>query len=614
MSENDEPPGYLDERPPLPDGPPPERDAPETGGGFPGDFGPPGAGTPAPAPPALERASEPRSKAGKGSSGRATPRAVAVGAPTGVPHDDEAERAVVGSVFVDPDVLRDVGNILDPEDFYRESHRAIFRAFLDLENARIPIDSISVRQRLAERDELATVGGAAYLVEVSQQVPTVVNVTHYATLVRSKSQLRQVMTFGRSLVQTSMSEVEDVPRFVDEMAQSALALSTVGVDKSVVPLREALETSIDHVEKIATRRRKSAVTGTPSGFHALDKVTSGWQPSDLIILAARPGMGKTAFALNMLVNAAKDRWNPTPGVVFSLEMSKEQLATRLWCAETQVPIESLRSGALDARTWERLYDSVSRMREYPVFIDDTAALPIAEMMRKCRQLKHEHDIGIVIVDYLQLMTASAASMKASREQQISEISRNLKALAKEIHVPVIALSQLNRGVESRTDKRPMLSDLRESGAIEQDADIIVFLYRDDYYQQMKGEAPGSESGAPTSSAPAARGASTTEIIIAKHRSGSTGRIEVDFFAPYTLFANKVHDQPPPPDESSFNPRTDDANVAPADRDRPPPPGGAPPSAEAPGGGFEGGAPSGPDAAPAFEEFDEFEPGDPSVPV
>jgi len=271
----------------------------------------------------------------------------------------------------------------------------------------------------------------------------------------------------------------------------------------------------------------------------LDRITSGWQPGDLIILAARPGMGKTAFALNLLINAAKDRRRQTPGAIFSLEMSKEQLATRVWCAESMVPMESVRSGDLPAQRWDKLYNGFTTLHKLPVFIDDTAAIPVAEMMRKCRQLKHEHGVGLVVVDYLQLMTASQLSRSATREQQISDISRSLKQLAKEIQAPVIALSQLNRGVESRTDKRPLLSDLRESGAIEQDADLILFLYRDDYYQQMKGGDGGEE-------APRQPGAaSPTELIIAKHRSGSTGKVEIQFHASYTLFSNMPHDAAPP---------------------------------------------------------------------
>ena len=579
MSEPEEPPGYMDERPPLPEAEPPEAEAEPAPAFAPDAASPPPSPRP---PPPREDAPAVRASLSGGA-----PRP----ARSDVPHDDMAEKAVIGAVFFDPSVLRDVGNMLKPEDFYRESHRALFATFLDLENTRQPIDGVTVRNRLLERGELDLVGGSSHIVELSRAAPTAANAPSYARIVKERSQQRLVLQFARSVERSARGEMEDVGRFVDEMVQEASKLSTGGIDQSVVPLADALQVALEQVENATKSKRGGAVTGVPSGFHALDKMTSGWQPSDLIILAARPGMGKTAFALNMLVNAAKDRYSPMPGVVFSLEMSKEQLATRLWCAETRVSLSALRDGSLATPAYERLFDGLTRMKDYPVFIDDTAALPIAEMMRKCRQLKHEHDIGIIMVDYLQLMTASAASQRASREQQISEISRNLKALAKELHVPVIALSQLNRGVESRTDKRPMLSDLRESGAIEQDADIIVFLYREDYYLQMKGEAPGGvELEAPR---PAAQGASTTEVLIAKHRSGSTGRVELDFFAPYTLFANKHYDQPPPPDESTFRPRTDDAPVLSEDRDRPPPPGDD-------GGGLDD-----------FEEFDEFEPGEPA---
>lgn len=476
--------------------------------------------------------------------------------PQGQPHDPSAERAVLGSLLLEPRAMQDVGNGLRPEDFFLESHRAIFRAMLVADDKQTPLDSVLVLKKLRELDLLETAGGGAYLAQLSSAVPTAANVKHYAAIVKEKSVQRDVLTFATKVAQEARGELEDVARFIDDVAQEALGLSTGGVGTKTVHIADALAPAVSLAEKLSSQKNRHAVTGVPTGFHALDKKTAGWQPSDLIILAARPGMGKTAFALNMLVNAAKDRRKKTPGVIFSLEMSKEQLATRLWCAESRVPMEKIRTGDLDDRVWNRLWNGVVSLKELPIFIDDTPALPIAEMMRKCRQLKHEHDIGVVMVDYLQLMTASAVGKNASREQQISEISRNLKALAKELKVPVIALSQLNRGVESRTDKRPMLSDLRESGAIEQDADIITFLYRDDYYEQMKGVAAGEgglapdDPNAPPTEMPerSGDGTSLTEVLIAKHRSGPTGKVELNFHAPYTLFTNLTPDGPPPPGE------------------------------------------------------------------
>ena len=466
----------------------------------------------------------------------------------GQPHDAIAERAVLGAVLLEPRVMQDVGNSLTPEDFYLESHRCIFRAMLAIDEDRDPVDVVLVLKKLRELDLLEAAGGGSYLAQLGGAVPTAVNIKHYANIVAEKSAQRQVLAFATEISHTARTEIEDVPAWIDEIAQGALALSTRGTKSSVVPLHEALKPAIDLAEKLSSQSRRNSITGVTSGFHLLDHKTAGWQPSDLIILAARPGMGKTAFALNMLVNAAKDRRGGTPGVIFSLEMSKEQLATRLWCAESRVPMENIRSGDLDEKIWRRLYDGVVTLRDLPVFIDDTAAIPITEMMRKCRQLKHEHDIGIIMVDYLQLMTAGGGK-NVNREQQISEISRNLKALAKELRVPVIALSQLNRGVESRTDKRPMLSDLRESGAIEQDADIICFLYREDYYDQMKGG--GDDDDGPQMPRQRSDGASLTEVLVAKHRSGATGKIELNFHPPFTLFTNLPHDEPPPPDDDDL---------------------------------------------------------------
>jgi replicative DNA helicase len=489
-------------------------------------------------------------------------------ASSAIPFDEAAEQSVLGAILLQPSLLRDLGNVLDPNDFYRESHRAIFRAMLRIDEAGRPLDVLLLANELRQLELFEIAGGSAYLADLSNRVATTVNARQYADIVRKKAAQRSVIAFGRKVAFEATAEIEDVDTFISNLAQEAVDLSKQSADRGAVPLRDALRDAVDHVEKIASQRRGAGgVTGVPTGFRDLDRYTSGWQPSDLVILAARPGMGKTAFALNMLINAAKDARTPTAGVIFSLEMSKEQLATRLWASEAQVPIERLRSADLDQNTWQRLYDRVGKMKDFPVFIDDTPAIPIAEMMRKCRQLKHEHDIGIVMVDYLQLMSAGGQSKQASREQQISEISRNLKALAKELKVPVIALSQLNRGVESRTDKRPQLSDLRESGAIEQDADIIAFLYREDYYQQMKGEAPGGAS--PNGDA------AITEVILAKHRSGSTGKVELRFHAPFTLFSNLPHAmEPPPPGERDIVPKRD---LAPSSADDLPPPGPAPAS-------------------------------------
>jgi replicative DNA helicase len=469
-----------------------------------------------------------------------------------VPFDEAAEQALLGAVLFDPEVLRAVGSLVGVEDLYLESHRAIYRAMLDLEASNTAIDTVTLAQVLRERDEYTLIGGGSYLVTLGGAVPTASNAAIYAKLIREKSALRAVIAFARQAISDASGQVEKVPELLDQVAQRALALSMRGGQSNLVSISQALSQAIQRVQLLeADGGRNAGVTGVPSGFHALDRMTAGWQKGDLVILAARPGMGKTAFALNALSNAAIDRRGPVPGVIFSLEMPREQLAMRMWSFTSGVQMEKLKSGRVDA-DWSKLWPAVTTLHNAPIFIDDTPSLPVAEMMRKCRQLKREHNIGIVMVDYLQLMRGSSTRRDANREQEISEISRSLKAIAKELEVPVIALSQLNRGVESRTDKRPMLSDLRESGAIEQDADIIIFLYRDDYYEQLKGGTKDAKAPQkPTRWNDDDH--STTEVIIAKHRSGATGKVEVMFQKSLTRFTNMHTDVPPPPTDADAPP-------------------------------------------------------------
>lgn len=470
---------------------------------------------------------------------------------TAPPHDLAAERAVLGAILLKPALMAELGTMLEATHFYDPRHRVIYAAINELDSANERVDQILVMRKLHAMGLAEEAGGLAYVGELMGAVPTTVNSREYARIVTERATLRETLAFAERTAHAVGGEIEDVPAFLDTIAREALQLSVRGANSSVVSLGHALKHAFEAAEKRSKSSLKGQITGVPSGFHRLDKLTSGWQPSDLIILAARPGMGKTAFALNMLLNAAQDRRVPTPGVIFSLEMSTIQLATRLWCSNARVPMERLRSGELGVEDWDRLCRSMERLIESPIFIDDTPAISITEMMRKCRQLRHEHRIGVIMVDYLQLMTVAEASKRASREQVISEISRSLKALAKELNVPVIALSQLNRSVESRPDKRPMLSDLRESGAIEQDADIITFLYREAYYESMKGGAPGSEGEGNTERRPN-DGPSLTEVIMAKHRSGSTGKVELSFHAPFTLFTN-LEDGPPPPEDQLARP-------------------------------------------------------------
>lgn len=480
-----------------------------------------------------------------------------------VPQDLEAERSVLGAILLDPKpALAEMGDRLKAEDFYSEQHRVIFRAMLDLVARDEPIDLITVAGRLRLVGHFETAGGAAYLTELSSVVPTTIHARAYANIVKQKSTLRGIMSFARETLYSATAPQEDIAGFIDDMARKANAIATSGVASKVLSLREALEPMIKQAETLANAGRRG-LTGVPTGFHALDKRTNGLQPGDLLILAARPGMGKTALALNLLLNAARDKRRPTPGVIFSLEMGAGQLAQRLWASSSKVPMENIRSGDISKSQWVALFSSFKTLTDLPIFIDETSSISIGDLMRKCRQLKQEHGIGLVMIDYLQLMSGAGSSKNANREQIISEISRNLKALARELELPVIALSQLNRGVESREDKRPLLSDLRESGAIEQDADMIMFLYRESYYQAMKGANAGMKvgkgrNGDADASAPAVQidpsMPATTELILAKHRSGATGTVELTFLPNFLLFTNKEGDGPPTPDEPFGMPR------------------------------------------------------------
>ncbi|MBU6160595.1 MAG: replicative DNA helicase [Myxococcales bacterium] len=542
-----------------------------------------------------------------------------------VPQDIEAERSVLGAILLDPtSALTEIGDRLKAEDFYSEQHRVIFRAMYELAGRDEPIDLITVAGRLRVLGHLETAGGAAYLTELSSVVPTTIHARAYADIVKQKSTLRSVMSYARETLYSATAPQEDIEKFIDDMARKANAIATSGVARKVLSLREALEPMIMQAEQLANAGRRG-LTGVPTGFHALDKRTNGLQPGDLLILAARPGMGKTALALNLLVNAARDKRRPTPGVIFSLEMGAGQLAQRLWASSSKVPMENIRSGDISKTQWTALYNSFKDLADLPIFIDETSSIPIGELMRKCRQLKQEHGIGLVMIDYLQLMSGAGSAKNVNREQIISEISRNLKALARELELPVIALSQLNRGVESREDKRPLLSDLRESGAIEQDADIIMFLYRDSYYQAMKGANAGARvgkgrNGDAEAPAPAAQVdpslPATTELILAKHRSGATGTVELTFLPKFLLFTNKEGDGPPTPDEPIGMAR--DTRTTGLERDfSPPPPLPDPtlsPGSDDPRAPWDGPMPPAPEFRPAHYHLQPADDDDDDFPI
>src|SRR5690625_518842 len=489
--------------------------------------------------------------------------------PQAVLADEQAERAILGVLLQRSDALRDSSHTLLPEDFYYEKHRHIFSAIDALDDARKPVDTITVTSHLDKQGVLKAVGGPQYLARLRTDSPLVTNIVSYIDIVKDYSLRRQVVAASREMMRTIAESPDDATSIADDAVSTFTSLALSGSRSSVQQLHEPLSTLIRRSEEQSKQGQRGKLTGTPSGFHAVDAYTNGWQKGDLIILAARPGMGKTAFALNLLVNAAMDKRSPTPGIVFSLEMGAEQLAGRILSSMARVPSDKMRSADLSDAQFNRIYESISQLKDLPVFIDETPSISVSEMARKCRQVQHEHGLGLVIIDYLQLMTGSKNARISNREQEISEISRRLKALARELECPVIALSQLNRAVEQRADKRPMLSDLRESGAIEQDADLIMFLYRQIYYDRLAHKegadagGPDRDNSAPLEMMPSREG-DDAEVILAKHRSGATGSVTLTFHESFTLFANRVGDHPPGPDDddlhgaptSGFDPDTD----------------------------------------------------------
>jgi replicative DNA helicase len=430
------------------------------------------------------------------------------------PHDLEAEQAIIGSMLTDRDAVISAIEILKEEDFYREDNKAIYTAILNLYNRAEPIDIITVKSELESMGKFEQVGGLEYLAELPEKVPTTANAMKYIKIVEEKSTLRRLIKTANEIIELGYSPTEDVEDIMEGAEKKIFNIMQEKNQKGYAPIKDVLVESFTKLEELYNR--KQHITGVPSGFTELDYRTAGFHGSELILIAARPAMGKTAFALNIATNAAVKA--NVPVAVFSLEMSKEQLVNRILCSESMVDSNKVRTGKLEEDDWTKLAGAIGPLSEAEIFIDDTPGINITEIRTKCRKLKLEKNIGMVVIDYLQLIQGSN-KRGGSREQEISEISRSLKILAKELDVPVIALSQLSRAAEQRPDHRPMLSDLRESGAIEQDADIVMFLYRDDYYNQDSEKKD------------------IAEIIIAKHRGGSTGTVELLWLGSYTKFVN-----------------------------------------------------------------------------
>ncbi len=430
------------------------------------------------------------------------------------PHDVDAEQAILGSMLTDQDAVIDAMEVLKPEDFYREDNKFIYQAIINLYNRGEPIDIITVKAELTSMQKFEAVGGIEYLATLPDKVPLVANADKYIKIVEEKSILRQLIKAANEIQSLGYAQNEEIDNIVDQSEKMIFNIMQGKNQKGYTQIKDVLVETFAELEKLYNQ--KETITGVPTGFADLDYKTAGLHNSDLVLIAARPAMGKSAFALNIATYAAINTKKPV--VIFNLEMSKEQLVNRMLCSEAMVDSNKIRTGKIDEEDWIKLATALGPLSEAPIYIDDTPGISVAEIRAKCRKLKLEKNIGLVVIDYLQLIQGSG-KRNASREQEISEISRSLKILAKELDVPVIALSQLSRAAEARQDHRPMLSDLRESGAIEQDADIVMFLYRDDYYN------PDSEKK------------NIAEVILAKHRAGSTGTVELLWMGNYTKFAN-----------------------------------------------------------------------------
>ncbi len=430
------------------------------------------------------------------------------------PHDIEAEQAVLGCMLTDKDAVITAIEVLKEDAFYREDNKLIYSAILSLYAKSEPIDVITVRAELVENGNFDKIGGLEYLTSLPERVPTTANIEKYVKIVEEKAMLRNLINSANELIALGYDETEEVDQIMDMAEKKIFELAQKKNTKGYFAIKDVLVESFAKLEELYNQKGK--LSGLPTGFIEFDKKTSGLRNSNLIILAARPAMGKSAFAINIATNVAMQS---KKGVaIFSLEMPKEEVGNRILCSEAMVDNNKIITGQIEDNDWMKLASTLGRLSEAPIYIDDTAEITMMEIRAKCRKLKMEKDIGLVIIDYLQLIKASGKK-NSSREQEISEISRSLKILAKELNIPVIALSQLSRGVEKRDDKKPMLSDLRESGSIEQDADIVLFIHREDYYK------PDTEKK------------NIAEIIVAKHRGGSTGSVELLWLGNYTKFAN-----------------------------------------------------------------------------
>ena len=432
-----------------------------------------------------------------------------------MPHSIEAEQSVIGAMLMDKDAILEASEVISGQDFYQNAYGVIFETIVEMFNEGKPVDLVTLKERLKEKDVPPEIASLEFMRDLLNIISTSVNIRYYAQIVSDKSMMRKLIRLNEEIANTCYAGKEPLEAVLDTTEKSVFELLQRRNSGEYVPIKQVVLNALERIEKAA--KSTGVVTGIPTGFIDLDYKLSGLQPSDMILIAARPSMGKTAFVLNIAQYVA---FKKEKGVaIFSLEMSKEQLVNRLFALESQVDSQALRTGNLKDSDWEKLIEGAGIIGRSNMIIDDTPGISVSELRSKCRKYKLEHDIQLIIIDYLQLMSGSAGGRSESRQQEISEISRSLKALARELNVPVVALSQLSRAVESRPDKRPMLSDLRESGAIEQDADVVMFIYRDEYYNKDSEKKRQAE------------------IIIAKQRNGPIGTVDLAWLADYTKFAN-----------------------------------------------------------------------------
>ncbi len=442
------------------------------------------------------------------------------------PHNLDAEQAVLGGILIEKDAINRVLEVLSSEgvDFYSGVHAELFKGMVTLFDQNTPIDIVTLTDIFKDSKALNSKGGVSYIVELVEAVPTAANISYYARIVKEKALLRKVITASSEIARLGYEEVESVESFIDDAERLIFDVSQERSKQSVFALKDIIKDAFETIEQLY--EKKTHITGVATGFKDLDKLTAGFQPSDLIIIAGRPSMGKTAFAVKIADNASiKDN---VPTQIFSLEMSKEQLVQRMLASKARVGLGKIRSGFLKDEDWPKLTTAVGNLYEAPVYIDDTPALTVLEIRAKARRLKVEHDLGLVVVDYLQLIRGRRGV--DNREQEISDVSRSLKALAKELHIPVVALSQLSRRTEQREGSKPMLSDLRESGAIEQDADVVMFVYRECVYKPCECEKGECHCGQMRNA----------DIIVAKQRNGPIGDINLTFLNEFTRFENQTH--------------------------------------------------------------------------